>query len=218
MIHARLLICVVRRSRGDRVVELVRSAGATGSTVLLGRGTANSRLLRFLCLGDTEKELVFTIAPAEKMSHIIETLRAAPDLCRKVPGIAFTIDVTSFWNVANPNLQLEAMPMQGEAAYQLVCVIANAGFAYDIMGSARAAGATGGTILKARGTGSEEDGTFFGITIVPEKDMIMILSPRAKVSPIVEAIRACPCIAEPGSGIVFCMPVQEFFTLGAKGA
>lgn len=219
MPDALLLVCVVRRSRGDRVVELARSAGAAGSTVLLGRGTAENRILRMLCLADTEKELVFTIATRSMMPAIITAMREAPDICGKVPGIGFTLAVGDFMRAGpgNPNpqnLQERSMPLTKR---KLICVIANRGLADDIMIAARSAGARGGTILKARGTGTERDGSFFGITIVPEKEMAMILTPESEAPAILKAIAGCPCLAEPGTGIVFCLPVEDFFPLGAKG-
>ncbi|MFR8275631.1 MAG: hypothetical protein ACLU98_04570 [Desulfovibrio fairfieldensis] len=53
----KLLVSIVGRNQGDWVVEAAKKAGARGGTVLLGRGTAESRILRLLCLGDTEKDL-----------------------------------------------------------------------------------------------------------------------------------------------------------------
>lgn len=209
----KLLICVVRRGRGDRVVAITRQAGATGGTVLYGKGTARNKILEMLCLADTEKELVFTLAPDAIMPNIIAALRSDADLCKKVPGVGFTVAVDSFWRLGTSHQIQE--PTSMDTTHQLICVVANAGFAYDIMGAARKAGAKGGTLLKARGTGNEADGSFFGITIVPEKDMILILSAQESVSSITTAIRQCPCMEEPGFGIIFCLPAGEFFPLGA---
>lgn len=221
----KLLISVVRRGRGDRVVAIAKEAGARGSTVLMGRGAANSRIMQIFGFADTEKEIVFTIAPSAEMPPIVHALQHAPDLCVKVPGIGIILDV----NVL-PQTQagIRARNMAGSSEenahaeeekvrnHELICVIVNAGFAEDIMQAARKAGATGGTILKARGTGREEDKSFFGITIVPEKDMLLILTLRSEAERILQAIRDCPFLAEPGIGIVFSMPVEKFFPLGLK--
>ena len=51
-----------------------------------------------------------------------------------------------------------------------------------ITAAARKAGAGGGTILSARGTAKEGDAKFFGVEIVPEKDMLIILVPSEKKS------------------------------------
>lgn len=215
---ALLLISVVRRGRGDRVMELARGAGASGGTVLIGRGSANNKWLRLLCLADTEKEIVFTIAPAGIMPAIIHALRVAPDLCKNTPGIGFTINVNLFLRLGTPlpaTLE-DTTAMSDATARQLICVIANEGYADDIMRAARDAGAKGGTILRARGTGTAADSSFFGITIVPSKEMVMVLVKSADCQPILNAIRQCPCLGDPGVGIVFTLPVTDFFPLGAK--
>ena len=82
------------------------------------------------------------------------------------------------------------------------------------MHAARKAGAGGGTIINARGTGREEDVKFFGITIVPEKELVLILAEQEKAPRILEAIRATPCLTERGMGIAFCIGVERFVSLG----
>ena len=64
------------------------------------------------------------------------------------------------------------------SGYKLITVIVNSGYADDVMAVAKKAGASGGTILGARGTGTEEDVKFFGITLVPEKEILLIVSGR----------------------------------------
>ncbi len=103
-----------------------------------------------------------------------------------------------------------------DVEYKLITVIVNAGCADDAMAAARKAGATGGTIFNARGTGTPEDVKFFGITLVPEKEMLMIVAKREQARGIVAAIGEIPVLAKPGGGIVFCLDVAEFFLLGQQ--
>ena len=70
--------------------------------------------------------------------------------------------------------------MSAENNYQMINVIVNKGYAEDAMAAARKAGAGGGTIIGARGTAKEGDAAFFGMKIVPEKEMLMILVPAEK--------------------------------------
>jgi nitrogen regulatory protein PII len=103
-----------------------------------------------------------------------------------------------------------------DTVHTLITCIVNRGAADEIMDAARAAGATGGTILAARGTGKEEDVKFFGVQLVPEKEMILILVGSGLTGKVLDAIRSVPCLAEPGSGIAFCVDVERFMTLGGK--
>lgn len=65
-----------------------------------------------------------------------------------------------------------------------------------------------------RARGREEDVKFFGITIVPEKELILILVPKEQSPTILNAVKSVPCLAQPGIGIAFCMDVESFATLG----
>lgn len=58
---------------------------------------------------------------------------------------------------------------------ELIIVICNDGCADEIMKTARSQGALGGTIMHGRGSASKETKHFLGITINPEKEMILII-------------------------------------------
>lgn len=219
-----LLVSVVRKGWGDRIVNLAKEAGARGSTVIFGRGTARNRFLQLLGLADTEKELIFTLASRGEMADIINILRSKK-LSKKNSGVGLVLSVITFLR-AGTQSQSENRPEDGDlkmgpvtqtdTKHQLICVIVNTGYGDDIMLAARKAGARGGTIVKARGTGTEQDSSFFGITIVPEKEMILILVKREIGDKIMQAIRSSKYLSEPGVGIVFKMPVEDFFPLGLK--
>ena len=98
--------------------------------------------------------------------------------------------------------------------HELIVVIVNKDFADDVMHAARKAGAGGGTVINARGTAREEDAKFFGVQIVPEKEMLMILVDSDKKEKVLESIRNLKCISQPGSGIAFTMPATDFTVLG----
>ncbi len=98
--------------------------------------------------------------------------------------------------------------------HTLITCIVNHGLANEVMAAARSAGATGGTILSARGTSTEEDAKFLGYPLVPEKEMLLILVGAGLTGTVLEAIRALPILSEPGVGIAFCSDVERFVTFG----
>jgi nitrogen regulatory protein PII len=108
----------------------------------------------------------------------------------------------------------EVTAMMNTTPHTLITCIVNHGLADEVMMAARKAGATGGTILSARGTGTEEDVKFFGYTLVPEKDMLLILVGSGLTGTVLEAIKAVPALSEPGVGIAFCTDVERFVTFG----
>ena len=72
--------------------------------------------------------------------------------------------------------------------FELIVCIINRGFSDTVMTAARGSGARGGTILHAKGTGSHEAERFFGITIQPEKEIVLILVPKEIRSDVMSAI------------------------------
>lgn len=96
----------------------------------------------------------------------------------------------------------------------LITCIATHGHADDIMSVARQAGAGGGTVLGARGTGTEDDVKFFGISLVPQKEVLLIVAENDRVQAIMDAVCGMSIFNEPGSGIVYTTPVGRFCILG----
>lgn len=92
--------------------------------------------------------------------------------------------------------------------YQLVVCIVNSGFADAVMDAAREAGAGGGTILAGRGTANKEAERFFGITVQPEKDMVMIVVPASIKDAVMHALYKAVGLTTPGQGIAFALPVE----------
>ena len=215
----KLLVSIVERGRGERIVSLTRSAGAQGGSILPGRGTATSSLLQILGLGSAEKDIILTLTPPAVLAPIIDALQGDDFVRGKIRGVAFVVDVDAIFQHPLPPIETTVPKPSpaGEKAmptHELISVIVNAGYAEDVMHTARKAGAGGGTILKARGTGTEDDVKFFGITIVPEKEFLMILAEKEQAPAILEAIRSTPCLSERGAGIAFCIGVENFLPLG----
>lgn len=93
--------------------------------------------------------------------------------------------------------------------YELIFTILNRGYSDLVMDSARANGATGGTIITARGTGAKITEKLFGISISEEKEIILILTERSKRNALMRAICASAGLNTQGRGITFSMPVDD---------
>ena len=92
---------------------------------------------------------------------------------------------------APTNTAANAHTTEGEAmesGYTMISSIINHGQAEDLMAVAREAGAQGGTILNARGTGTEDDVKFFGISLAPEKEFLVIIAENAHADAIFEVL------------------------------
>ncbi|MEN8263687.1 MAG: P-II family nitrogen regulator [Nitrospirota bacterium] len=78
-----------------------------------------------------------------------------------------------------------------------------------VVDAAKEAGATGATIIPARGTGIHEAKTFFGLTLEDQSDIIMFLIEEHVVNTILDAIKTAGEFHKPGTGIAFVLPVEH---------
>ena len=93
--------------------------------------------------------------------------------------------------------------------HECILCIVNAGFSEEVMDAAKSAGARGGTVLHARGTGAREAETFFGITVQEEKEIVMILVPAEIKAEVLHTLYHAVGLNTPGQGIAFSLPVDE---------
>ncbi|MCL2472277.1 MAG: P-II family nitrogen regulator [Treponema sp.] len=95
------------------------------------------------------------------------------------------------------------------ATNDLIVAIVNQGYSDELINTAREAGATGGTVINARGQAYEGAVRFFGISVQDEKELILILTSREKRVPIMRAVCEAHGLNSKAQGIVFSLPVDD---------
>ena len=98
--------------------------------------------------------------------------------------------------------------------FEMVFTIVNSGYTEEVMDAVKACGATGGTILNARGTANTEIEKFFGLSISSEKEIVMIIVPKEIKDAVLHAIYQKVGLGTAGQGIAFSLPVDEAVGLG----
>lgn len=93
--------------------------------------------------------------------------------------------------------------------HEVIFCVVNAGFSEAVMDAAKEFGARGGTVIRARGTANSESEKLFGITIEPEKEIVMILVTSDIKDNILHALYREVGLKTPGQGIAFSMPVDN---------
>ena len=104
-------------------------------------------------------------------------------------------------------LELKEESTLKDTRYDLLLVIANQGYTGSIMDAARAAGAGGGTVIHAKGTGMEGAARFMGIDLVNEKELVLIVSRTSEKNAIMKAIM--DNADKKAGSIVFSLPVTD---------
>ena len=96
-----------------------------------------------------------------------------------------------------------------EKKFELVVCIVNAGYSENVMKAARSAGARGGSIVRGRGSANPESEEFFGVTIQPDKEIVLVLVTADIKDAVLKIIYKNAGLSTEGAGIVFSLPVSR---------
>lgn len=208
------VISITDRERAEDMIALHRDLKLSLVLTNLGNGTATSENLELYGLEKTEKAIIGTVADAASKKKLIRS--AKQKLFIDIPGNGIMISVpiksvgggktlAYLTDGQSPGASTPNMEFENE----LIIVILNEGYSDTVMDAARSAGATGGTVLHAKGTGKAKAEKFFGVSIAEEKDMIYIVSSSAKKSGIMRAISRAAGVGTEAGAISFSLPVSE---------
>lgn len=207
---ANLVITITDRSLHKEFTGWFQKQQVPLVLTVYGQGTATTEILDCLGLEDTEKAVLF--CTTARASGLIR--QAARELWLDVPGrgIMMAVPISSIGGAAAKDylLQQEAEEiMEKELTHELIVVITNQGYTDKVMDAARAAGATGGTTVHAKGTGAELARKFFGVSIAAEKELVFILARTETRKPIMKAIMAEAGMQTEAQSLVFSLPVSD---------
>lgn len=207
-----IMTVLVNYGVGSKVLQIVRQYGFKGGTVMIGTGTVSSNILNFFGLDEIRKEIFMMIAPKTLIDSCFESLGAQLKLEKPNRGIAYTTRIEGL--IGAGSCKYEAIvddEREGEPMYKAINVVVDKGVAEEVIEAATKAGARGGTIINARGSGIHESSKLFAMEIEPEKEMVVILAKTEISDAIIEAIRADVRIDEPGRGILFVQDVTRTY-------
>ncbi|MCI8909957.1 MAG: P-II family nitrogen regulator [Oscillibacter sp.] len=204
------MITITDRNRSGEFAAWYQSQGIPLVLTALGRGTATTEILDCLGLEATEKAVLLCMAP--RSPQLVR--RAARELWLDVPGrgILMTVPVSSIGGAAARDylLQREAEEyMEQKLTHELLIVITNQGCTDQVMDAARSAGATGGTSVHAKGTGTELARKFFGVSIAAEKELVFIVARTENRREIMKAVMAQAGMQTKAQSLVFSLPVSD---------
>lgn len=210
--HLEMLVVIVEQNKASKVLHLADEKGVTASVAMLGRGTASRTIFDYLGLNDKKKAVLMLFGKTEEITDLADYLVEKLEMDKPNHGIAY---IESAFNVfgTEDNANGSENIKRGENMYNAIYTIVEKGNADDVIEAAQKAGSRGGTVMHARGSGSEEARKVFNMLIEPEKEIVLIISEEAKTKDIVESIRKETGIEEQGKGIIFITNVEQTYGL-----
>lgn len=214
------LIAVVDRENEKKLEGVFRTAGTAVGYSQPAHGTAGRDILARYGLAQTEKRIVAAVANASQQQMIFKLARKL--LYMDIPGNGILAAVPIKAVAGRQTLAyLTDSEITGgtptmDFEYELIVVVLDAGFADLAMDAAREAGAGGGTVLHAKGTGSARGEKFFSVRFAAEKDMLYIVAHKSEKAAVMKAITAKAGPATEAHGICFSLPISSVMGLRAR--
>ena len=212
-----LLVSIVERGKGMSIMNHYKRYKLIHHMQVAGHGTAASHLLDTLGFGTAERDIILSIAPRDTVNQVMRYLKDDDRPSLGAPGIAFSLRLSGMTAILAVGLsRLEEMESErGEQIMEqgnphgLILVSVNQGFTDEVMDTARAAGARGGTVIRARWTGAEAVEKFVGITLQAEKEVLAIVAADRERRAIMEAIEAAHGLKTGAQATVISLPIDH---------
>lgn len=211
-----MMVTITNRNLTKKFMDFYVQSGLEVSAITVGMGTAASDILDYFGLEGAEKVIIFQIVTDTKWKEIKQGLQRRMKIDIPGIGIAFVVPLSSIGGKKALNyLTCGQEFVKGdesvlkETKYELLVVIANQGYTEMVMDAAREVHATGGTVIHAKGTGAERAEKFLGVTLVPEKEMLLIVAKKEEKNNIMRAIMDKAGLESKARSIVFSLPVTD---------
>lgn len=211
-----MMVTITNRNLTRKFTSFYQEMGVDISVITVGRGTAASEILDYFGLDGAEKSVMIQVVTGEKWKELKYGLQRKMQIDIPGIGIAFVVPISSMGGKKALNYLTNGLNfVKGEESslkdtkYELLVVIANQGYTDLIMDAAREVHAAGGTVIHAKGTGTQHAEKFLGVTLVPEKEMVFIVVRKEQKNDIMRAIMDKAGLESKARSIVFSLPVTD---------
>lgn len=221
MERIKILAAITERGFGRELVEWMSKRGVGCQFRCRGQGTASSEMMDILGLGSSEKDIVISLGKQSAIEGVARELTDSMAVSRRWRGIMMLFSPNAVSNLAATILAMQETvlskegdePMKNEHKHSLVLIAVNQGYTDMVMQAARQAGATGGTIIKARLASDEAAEQFRGFNLQSEKEIVAILAADSIKEQVMNAVNSEYGMKTEAQGIVFSLPVDKAFKI-----
>ena len=221
---ARLLFLVCTPKLAERATKLYEVDSIPLHYRMSAAGTASSEMRDILGFENTEKVAMLSILSREAAKETLTRLRRGLKIGSTNSGIAFTVPITGLSmlvlrmmeNAKSPaeNKEKRRSSRMDNMKYSMIAAIVNQGYSENVMEAARAAGATGGTVIHSRSVGNDTLAGAWGFAVEDEREIVMIVAESETKLAIMQAISDACGIKSDAKGIVVSMPIENVIGLG----
>ena len=216
-----MMVTITDRNRKKKFEEFYKKNEHMVFFTTLGRGTANSEMLDYFGLEESEKVVILSVVTEETWKKLRREMIVKMQIDVPGTGIAFIVPLSSIGGEKTLHFLIQSEEFEREeestlkdTEYELLVAIANQGCIDTVMDVARSVGAGGGTVIHAKGTGMETAEKFLGVSLAAEKEIILIVTRKKQKNAIMKAMMEQTGLSSKEKTIIFSLPVTS--TVGLR--
>ena len=207
-----MMVTITNRNKRKDFRTFFKEHGLPVFLETTGRGTAQSEVLDYFGLEESEKLLFLAIVTGETWKKLRRGLITKMMIDVPGTGVSFIVPLSSVGGrktlqflVNEQEFEKEEETAMKDTDYELLVAIANQGYIDTVMDAARAAKA----VIHAKGTGMELAKKYLGVSLVEEKEVILIVTKSREKNQIMKAIMEQAGLDSKERTIVFSLPVTS---------
>ena len=209
-----LIVSIIERGRAKAYIEMLDRKSIRFHTQCVGQGTASSEMMDILGLGSSDKDIVLSYAPRRIVAALAAGLTKDLSSGMGYNGLMMFLSTSAINQVAAELLlqaegnetEGEESAMKSEYRHSLILITVSQGYADAVMQTAKKAGATGGTVIRARLAGTEQMAL---MQAQEEKEIIAILAADSVRGQIMEDVNREFGLRAEARGTVCAVPVDR---------
>lgn len=105
----KMLITIVPKGKANQVCQVITQGVIHFQTIIKGVGTAPSEILDLLSLGESDKEVIFSIVDDQDLNITFEALEDAFEFKKSAFGVSFTVDISTIGKLGYNHLYQDLM-------------------------------------------------------------------------------------------------------------
>ena len=217
-----MLFSIIGRGKGKKYMDMLSSKGICFHMQMTAHGTAPSEMMDIFGLGNTDKEVVVSYAPEQVGNAFVEEITKTFGSVSGYGGLMLCFHLSAINRLtaeiinrssADSDEKGGRKKMANTHKQQLILVTVNQGFTTQVMQTAKKAGATGGTILRARLASAEKLEQYGDIAAQEEKEIIAILAPVGVAAKIMEEVNKEHGFHTEACGMITALPVDKAYKI-----
>lgn len=217
-----MIASIIERGKAKAYMDMMEKKGIFYHMQAVGAGTASSEMMDILGLGSNDKDIVISYAPRKNVEILATDFANNLGIGMRFGGLLMILSTSAISKLTaeiilqktdTTDLKGDSSAMNSEYQHSLIFINVNPGYTDQVMHIAKKAGATGGTVIRARMANTDQKSDMAELHIQAEKEIIAILAPDTIRNHIMEEVNKEFGFRSEANGVVCSVPVDKAFKI-----